>query len=68
MHSCRAWPCTLLADLRKEGFFMRAGATCREAQEPAVDEDSAKVIGQRFGFEGLPKLLSRMLKGMQKQT
>jgi hypothetical protein len=48
--------------------LMYAGADCRASQEPAVDEESAKVIGQRFGFEGLPKLLSRMLKGLQKQT
>lgn len=43
-------------------------ALCRASQKPAVDEEAAKTIGQRFGFDGLPKLLSRMLKGLQKQS
>jgi hypothetical protein len=33
-----------------------------------VDGEAAEVIGQRFGFDGLPKLLGRMLKGLQKQS
>jgi hypothetical protein len=41
---------------------------CRASQEPAVDEEAAETIGQRLGFDGLPKLLSRMLKGLQKQS
>lgn len=41
---------------------------CRAPQEPAINEKAAQTIGQQFGFEGLPNLLSRMLKGVQKQT
>ncbi len=43
---------------------------CRaEAEErPAVSECAAASIGERLGFPDLPKLLSRMLKGLGKQA
>lgn len=37
----------------------------RASEEPAVDEETAQIIGERFGFADLPKLLSRVLKGVR---
>ena len=38
---------------------------CRASEEPAVSEETAQTIGERFGFADLPKLLSHMLKGVR---